>query len=230
MFPRSVLIGSLVGGSLALGATPAVSLAQGGRLIDEGSFVVTRKGAPPATESFKIVRLDADLIQATGHLSSGDEQVTSALKTDSLGTPISYEVMARTRNTPTARIQAAFRGGRLSALSSDQHGNESMKEYPVATGHCLILDPGLLHLTYFVALSGRTGRVEVISPRSAQRLPSTLTAHGQEPIQVGGQTVSGTHYTLANATGTREFWVDAAGRLLRVEADGATAVREELPR
>ena len=226
---RSVLIGSLLGSSLALGATPAASLAQG-RLIDEGSFIVSRNGAPAATESFKIVRLDTDLIQATGHESLGDEQVTSSLKADSMGTPIAYELMMRTRNTPTMRIQAAFRGGRLSALSSDQHGNESMKEYPVASGRCLILDPGLLHLTYFVALSGHTGRLEVISPRTAQRLPSTLTAHGQEPIQVGGQTVSATHYTLANATGTREFWVDAAGRLLRVEADGATAVREEVPR
>jgi len=229
MFPRSVLISSLLGGFLALGATPAVSQAQG-RLVDEGTFIVTRPGAASATESFKIVRLDADLIQATGHESFGDEQITSSLKADSLGTPIAYELLMRIRNTPTLRVQAAFRGGRLSALSSDQHGNESMKEYPVATGHCLILDDGLLHLTYFVALSGRTGRLEVISPRSARRLPSTLSAHGMEPIQVAGHTVTATHYTLANATGTREFWVDESGRLMRVEAGGATAVREEMPR
>jgi hypothetical protein len=229
MFPRSVLIGSLFGSSLALGVTPTLSLAQG-RLVDEGTFIVTRPGAAAATESFKIVRLDTDLIQATGHESFGDEQITSSLKTDSLGTPIVYELMMGTRNARTMHIQAAFRGGRLSALSSDQHGNESMKEYPVASGHCLILDDGLLHLTYFVALSGRTGRLEIISPRLARRLPSTLTAHGMEPIQLAGRTVTATHYSLANATGTREFWVDGAGRLLRVESSGATAVREELPR
>jgi hypothetical protein len=103
MFPRTVLIGSLLGAVLTLGATPALSLAQG-RLVDEGTFIVTRPGGASATESFKIVRLDADLIQATGHESFGDQQITSSLKADSLGTPIAYELLMRTRNTPTMRV------------------------------------------------------------------------------------------------------------------------------
>ena len=44
-----------------------------------------------------------------------------------------------------------------------------------------------------------------------------ISAHGLEPIDVGGQSVTATHYSLVNGADRREFWVDADGRVLRVE-------------
>src|SRR5581483_7276109 len=108
----------------------------------------------------------------------------------------------------------------------------SMHEYPATTGQCLILEDDLLHQTYFAALTQHRGGFEVISPRSARGSTVTLEAHGLEPVTVAGRSVTGTHYTLTSGGTKRDFWVDAAGRLLLVEVPslGLKATREELPR
>jgi hypothetical protein len=122
-------------------------------------------------------------------------------------------------------------GGRLSELSKDGRGNESMTEYPVATGRSLILEDELLHQTYFVVLGKRSGSVQVIEPRGAHRVTLTLAAIGLEPVTIGGRSTTATHYSLGNGLGRRDFWVDSAGRVLRVEtSQGLKALREELPR
>ena len=202
-----------------------------GRVIDEGVFSITRTGAPAATESFKIVRAEGDAILATGQLTAGSGRLTSALTTDAAGTPVKYELFAYENGTVTQHVNALAQGGRLSALSKDGHGNESMTEYPLTAGKSLILDDDLVHQTFFVTLGKRSGSVQVIEPRSAHRLSLTLAAIGLEPVTVGGRSATATHYSLGNALGRRDFWVDSQGRVLRVEtSQGLKAVREELPR
>ena len=62
--------------------------------------------------------------------------------------------------------------------------------------------------------------------------PITLSASGLEPIDVGGRSVTATHYSLASGPVRTEFWVDAEGRVLRatIPSQGVVATREELPR
>jgi hypothetical protein len=219
---------------LAATASPAsAALAQaGGRLIDEGTFVITRQGAPSQTESFRIVRLDDATIRATGQLTSGTTRTSSTLVTDTLGTPVEYRLEVRENGALTTSIAAVARSGRLSARTTLQHGDESMREFPITRGSCLILEDELLHQAYFAGLARRGGAFQVISPRSAKSRSATLTAHGLEPVTVGGRSVTATRYSLDNGTGRRDFWVDSAGRLLRVELPdaGIRATREELPR
>jgi hypothetical protein len=58
-----------------------------------------------------------------------------------------------------------------------------------------------------------------------------IAAHGMEPIDVGGQSVTATHLSLVNGADRRDFWVDGDGRVLRAEtSSGLKAVRDELPR
>jgi len=225
---RSVLQSAAV---LALSASSLLGQAAG-RLIDEGTFNITRPGAPAATESFRIRSGDAGTIVATGQLIAGTHRINSVLTTDSLGTPIEYRVEVRENGTPTLTVLAAARAGRLSARSQLARGDESMREYPVVAGNCLVLDDELLHQTYFVALTKRTGNVQVIKPRAAHGGTLTVQAHGLEPITVAGRQVTATRYTLVNGSGERNFWVDAAGRLLQIEvpSTGLKASREELPR
>jgi hypothetical protein len=202
-----------------------------GRVIDEGVFSITRTGAPAATESFKIVHAEGDAILATGQVTAGGRRLTSALTTDATGTPVKYELSAYENGALTQHVGALAQGGRLSTLSKDGHGNESMTEYPLATGKSLILDDDLVHQTYFVTLAKRSGMVQVIEPRSAHRLTLTLAAIGPEPVTIGGRSATATHYSLGNGLGRRDFWVDSEGRVLRVEtSQGLKAVREELPR
>ncbi|HEV8498117.1 MAG TPA: hypothetical protein VGQ56_14685, partial [Gemmatimonadaceae bacterium] len=176
---------------LVLAGVPA--LAQG-RVIDDGIFSITKPGTPAATESFKIVRADGDAMLATGQLTAGSRRMTSALTTDSLGTPVKYDLSVYENGALVQHVGALAQGGRLSALSKDGRGNESMTEYPLSTGKSLVLEDDLLHQTYFIALSKRSGSLQVIEPRGAHRLTLTLAAVGLEPVVIGGRSVTATHY------------------------------------
>lgn len=226
--PRSVLFTTVAAAVLVASASPC--LAQG-RILDEGVLVITRPGAAQQTESFRI-QTDNGLIKATGQLNAGTQRISSALTTDSSGTPVEYHLEVRENGAPAMTLTALARAGRLTARAQQARGDESMREYPVAAGNCLILEDELLHQTYFVSLVKRSGRVQVIKPRAAHGGTLTVVALGLEPVTIAGRQVTATHYSLTNGTGRREFWVDAAGRLLQVEipATGLKAVREELPR
>ena len=212
---------------------PARANAQG-RVVDEGTFLVSRDGAPPATENFRITAIDNGQIQATGQVSAGTHRATSRFIADSLGTPVEFwlNMYDGPGRVPATEVHALVRGGRLSALSKNRDGDEAMHEYPVTPGRCLILDDQLVHLAYFVGLAKRTGALEVIDPRGARDGRYNLTAHGLEPVVIGGKTVTGTHYTLSGPTGNRDFWTDASGLLLKLEIPAAkvVATREEPPR
>jgi hypothetical protein len=212
---------------LAFGASPVLAQV---RAIDEGTFTVTKAGAPTVTESFRIIRRDDGQITATSHQVSGTQQTWSTLTTDSSGTPVKYEMRVTDKGAALFNVTAQARAGRLAALSTTQAGDESMREYPMTGGRSLILEPGLLHQLYFVTLVKRPSGFQVIEPRAAHSSAVSLAPKGLEPVDVGGKSVTGTHYTLTAGPARYEFWVDAQGRLLRVEAQGTVATREEAPR
>jgi len=208
----------------------STALAQG-QLIDEGAFTVTKPGGQTQTETFKIVRLDADVLQATGQILAGNQRVTSRLRTDASGVPLEYARTVWEGRNKVSEVTAAASTGRLSVLTRNQRGDESMREYPLSGGRNLILDDDLLHETYFVTLAkSKTGRTQIIDLQSPRPVSYTVTARGLEPIQVGGRTVTATHYSMESGSVRRDFWVDSTGRLLRVEASsGLKATREDLP-
>lgn len=219
--------------AVALAATAVCSapLSAQGRPVDEGTFIVTHTGAAPATESFKIWRLESGALLATGSAISGAQRITSSLRTDSVGTPLTYTVTVRDGGSVRDSVVVATRGTRLQSHAL-AHGDESMREYQVNPGGTLILEDDLVHQLFFAALAKRVGGLQVINPRASRGVNATLTAHGLEPIDVGGKTVTAARYSLNGGSGRRDFWVDSAGRLLRVDAPGLglKAVREELPR
>ena len=201
-----------------------------GRIIDEGTFAVTRAGAPH-TENFRIARIENGLIRATGQVVGPAQRVSSSLTVDSLGNPVAYDVTVTEKGVKTANVTAMGGSGRLSAKSSNQRGDESMREYPLTLGHSILLDDGLVHQLYVATLGKRSGSVNVIDPRASHTGTATLSAMGLEPVEIGGKSVTATHYSLGGPV-KRDFWVDASGRLLRVEipSQQLVATREELPR
>ena len=215
---------------LASGVSAVPVLAQG-RPVDEGTFIVSRHGGAVQTENFKIWRLEGGALLATGSLISGAQRVTSSLRTDSLGTPVLYTVTVRDGGALRDSVVVAARGTRLQS-HAQAHGDESMREYQVSAGNTLILEDDLLHQLFFLPLGKHAAAVQLINPRAARVSNATLIAHGLEPIEAGGKSVTAAHYSLNAGSGRRDFWIDSAGRLLRVEASGAglKAVREELPR
>lgn len=214
----------------AVGLFGSPALAQT-RVVDEGTFVVLKGGAPARTESFKIARNNG-LITATATLSAGQQTMTSSLTTDTLGTPSLYELHVKENGAKAVDLRAVSRAGRLTSLATFRAGDESMREYPLASGKTLIVEPGILNHLYFVALAKTPGVYQVVEPRAAKSSSATLSARGLEPIDVAGRQVTATHYSLVVGSARYDFWVDAQGRLLRVDsaAEGLSATREELPR
>ena len=216
--------------ALTLGASP---LAAQNWAVDEGTFVVAKAGGAGFTESFKIKRGPGSLITATGSLTVGTQLTTTSLTTDSVGTPIQYMLGVTKAGTQALRVRATATGPRrFTASSSASGGEESMKEYPIAAGRSVILEPGFLHQLYFLPLHGRTGRVQVLEPGAAHISNAVLTLKGLDNIRVAGKAVTATRYSLTGLPAETDFWIDAEGRLLRVDvpSQGLSATREEAPR
>lgn len=217
--------------ALLVAALPSAVQAQGGgRIVDEGTFTVTKPGAPTAAESFRITKTENDLLQGTAQASAGSRKITSRLIADSTGLPSDYGLVVLEGRDTLFRVRVAGTGGRLSATSSNRRGDESMREYPSAPA-TIIVDDDLVHLVYFAAIRGRTGTVHLINPRTGATANATVAAQGLEPIDIGGKSTTATHYVMSGGPIRRDFWLDSSRRLLRLETSaGLKAIREELPR
>jgi hypothetical protein len=209
----------------------AIRLPAQGRPIDEGTLILTRAGAPVGTETFRVVAVGnetAGQMKLTGQRSVGEQRTSTSLLTDSLGTPASYALSVKDGRTEVFQLTAQGAPGRLASIWRDQQRNESMKEFVVTPGTTVILDDDLCQHFALVGLHRRSGQLKIIVPRTGREFSETLAPAGMESIEVGGRAVTATKYGLGAG---RQFWIDAAGRLLRVVLpNGITATREELPR
>jgi uncharacterized protein DUF6134 len=210
---------------------PSVLQGQGGgKIIDEGTFTVTKPGAPSAAESFRITRSEQAIYQATSQASAANRKITSRLITDSTGLPTDYGLVVLEGRDTLFKVRVAGTGARLSATSSNRRGDESMREYPSAAA-TIIVDDDLVHLAYFTMLGKRAGTLHLINPRTGATATATIGSQGLEPIEIGGKSTTATHYVMTGGPVRRDFWLDSAGRLLRLETSaGLKAIREELPR
>jgi hypothetical protein len=217
---------------LTIGASP---LAAQSWAVDQGTFVVAKGTSAGLTESFTIKRGAGGLITATGNQTLGTLRTTSSLTTDSVGTPAQYELQVRKQGAMSLRVVAMANGTRrltTRSSASTSGGEESMREYPVAFGHTLVIEPGLLHHYFFLALNAKSGRVQVIEPGAARSVTALVTSRGLDNISVAGKPATATRYSVSGLAADADFWVDAQGRLLRVDvpSQGLSATREEPPR
>ncbi|HKN67484.1 MAG TPA: hypothetical protein VJW73_14470 [Gemmatimonadaceae bacterium] len=205
------------------------------RTLDEGTFLVTKGGAPAGRESFRITlsaRGSAEAYRATAQVVLGERRIVPTLTCDSLGAPISYDVSVQGGTDPTARLQARARPGRFSSMLRTREG-ESTREYVVPAG-VVVLDDDIVHQLYFLTLGGRrSGTVTVLAPRTGIQAVATLQSLGAGSVDIGGVSVPGTHLVLtAPGFARRDFWIDAGGRVLKaaIPEYGIVAQRDEPPR
>lgn len=224
----------LCGVLLAVGATALPSrgaLAQGAP-FDEGSFVVTRDGAPVGKEAFRILKSTGkdQIYTSTAQCAFGERRIFPALTADRAGMPLLYQVDVKNGGEVEERLRATGRPGRLHAVLQTRTG-ESSKEYLISSG-AVILDEDVFHQHFFLPLARRTGDVSVIVPRRNGQVSGRLEERGTEKIKVDGREVSALHLIVTLPDGARDLWFDESGRLLKVAvpARGLVALREELPR
>jgi hypothetical protein len=233
-------LGSLVVTQAALLASVVAPLSMTGaqapsRTLDEGTFLISRGGAPVGRESFRIsqsARGSAEAYRATAQVVLGDRRIIPTLTCDSLGGPISYDVSVQGGSDATARLQARARPGRFSSMLRTREG-ESTREYVVPAG-VVVLDDDVVHQLYFLTIGARrSGSITVLAPRTGVQAVATLQSLGASSVDIGGASVTGTHLVLtAPGFARREFWIDAGGRVLRaaIPERGIIAQRDESPR
>jgi len=218
---------------LATAGTFARPLAAQTRVLDEGTFAITRNGAPAGREVFRIVRVPSpsgELYRATAQISAGERRLAPTLLADSSGSAQSYEVGVRDGNHSVLQLKATARPARLAVLELTPNG-ESVKEY-VVPRRTLVLDSEIFHHYFLVPLASRGGNVAVIDPQGHTQFTALVRLVGSESVDIGGRAVAATHFSLSGNGGQRDFWVDSEGRVLKVALTdrGLIALREELPR
>lgn len=203
-------------------------------VVDEGTFMVTRKGAPIGRESFRIVRAPApggQVFRATGQSALGDNRVTTSLGTDSSGVPVSYESELTQRGEVVQQLKGRGRPGRFSVLVQTKSG-ESVREYVLNNG-ALLMDDDVFHHFYFVPVAAQHAQLIVVAPRSAEQGRYRLEERGNDNVEIAGRIIASRHFALIGPTGaTRDVWVDDKGRLLKVSVQekGLVALRDDPPR
>ena len=216
--------------ALAALAATASPLAAQITVVDEGSFTVTL-GGRTGREDFRIVRAPVAgemTLVASGTAVVGTARSVVALRTDTLGGPITYQLEGREGGEVRERITAQVARDRLATRSQTPRG-ESAREYFLHDG-MVIFDDGEAHQYYFLTLLGQEN-VTAVLPRRNVVAQFRVISRGDEPIEIAGTTVVARHYAIGDAAGERQLWTDAAGRVLRVEAPmlGLVAVRDALP-
>jgi hypothetical protein len=219
---------------LGLAVLPSAIRAQTSAVVDEGTFMVTQKGSPLGRESFRIKRELApggQVYQATAESSLGDKRITTRLGTDSSGVPVSYEAETKQGKDVVQRLQGRGRPGRFSVLMQSFNG-ESAREYVLNHG-ALLLDEDVFHHFFFVPLAVQHAELVVIAPRSSQQGRFKLEERGAEGVEIAGRTLEGRHFALIDSAGaSRDVWIDAKGRLLKVAIPvrELVALRDDPPR
>jgi hypothetical protein len=205
--------------------------------LDEGTFRILVGGREVGVETFSIRQngegADAVVI-AQGRVvlnDNGGSEVIANVQVAGAGLrPVAYDL--ELRGADARRIRGSVTGTRASARTLSRTG-ETMREYLVTDG-AVILDDGVAHHYYFIAQRATAGaaRTAVMVPRESRQLVATLRVGGEESVSAGGTTTRARRLTVEPAGGdTRNVWIDAQGRVLRVEVPGRnyTAVRTTLP-
>jgi hypothetical protein len=205
------------------------------RTIDEGTFLISRGGAPAGRESFRITRSGpgaGESYRATAQVALGDRRIVPMLTCDSTGSPVSYDVAVQGGSEQGVRLQARARPGRFTSMLRTRDG-ESTHEYFVPSG-VVVLDDDVVHQLYFVTLRGRrSGSLTLLAPRTGAQAVASLENQGAASVEIGGSSIAATHFVLSAAGfSRRDFWIDSAGRVLRaaIPDRGLVAQRDELPR
>ena len=227
---RFARAGAIAGALLAAAPHPAASQVS---IVDEGSFMIFRASVRVGRETFTIRRSIApneDVYVANATVDFDAQHLAPALRTDTSYAPLAYQMEVRTNDQLQLRLKGVIGRGRFTARVRTPSG-EATREYIVSEG-ALVIDDDVFHQYYFLAqrLHGSSFTVPVVIPTRNVQVTMRVQVVGVERITIGGTPTDARRLnaTLAGGT-TRDIWVDAEGRVLKVTLGDVTALRDELP-
>ena len=228
----------LVAAALPLSSTRASAQAV---LLDEGSFVVSIAGRPVGMETFRIGRAgladDAQVI-AQGSLEleveGGERIVESALAT--VGTRMSLDAyQAKVSGQGALQVFLQWRGDRLVAeTTSAEAVEERIYRRALPGTPTVLLDHLLAHHYFFLTPHERAGDapILVVRPRPGSQVRAVLRSEGVEALAIGDEELRARRLRLELGGAVHDIWLDARGRVLRVEIPGDeyVALRRDPPK
>lgn len=209
--------------------TASAVTAPQGPLLDAGTLLITRGGAPIGRENFTIRR----------GRSSGPDGYTIAttvlyppaaprmrltpvveLGADSLPVQVQFDIFGDGQR----RVYVQF-GPRRITVRVVRPGGESARELPV-TGREAVADDSVFAL-YALLPGGQP--FQVIQPRSADTRPARITEEGTGQTTLAGVAHELVHRILHLGAEERHLWFDRDGKLQKVEVPSAGVVAERVP-
>jgi hypothetical protein len=214
-------------------AAPTAALAAQVQVLDRGSVTWRRDGTPVAREEFSIRQVPetggtAWIAQAT--VVRGAERILPALRADSAGHVLKYQVEVRQASGRVSFTAGEAVGGRW--IERGQRGSaETAREFAVADG-AFLYDPTFAHQLTLLLRAAPPTAVPVLRPGARSLTSATVRDRGAERVVIGTTSIDARRYEVRLADGTAvDAWADAAGRILRVSfpADRLVAEREDPP-
>lgn len=201
-------------------------------VVDEGTFVLRENGSEVGREVFAIRRSGTGpgavvIAQGRVELGGADDLVTSLEVSGEGFRPATYAVQVE--GDQPQRIAGRVSGGRFSARIISPAG-EMMREYLAGDG-AVIVDDGVAHQYYFIAqqLDGASFTVPLIIPRQSRQVSASVSVGATESITIGGRSIQARRLDVRPAgLPERSVWVDAEGRVLRLEVSGHGMSAERL--
>jgi hypothetical protein len=208
-------------------------------VLDQGSFRLTISGREVGTETFSIKQTGAGenaVVLASGRVvldtARAGEELSALLQVSGAALrPAAYQVTVT--GPQKQEIAGRVVGSRFSAKILSSAGEE-MREYLAGEG-AVVVDEGVAHHYYFLAqrVSTESAQVPIIIPRRNQQVMARVSTRGSEPVTVGAEQLPGRKLVVSAPGGPdRHVWVDAQGRVLRLEipARNYVAARQAAPK
>jgi hypothetical protein len=203
--------------------------------LDEGSFTIMRGTDRIGREDFSIRSAPSSTgpaLVAHGVIVIGARRIEPSLNADTTGAVLKYQTEVRENGRVTVTYSGELARDHYRARSNRPDG-ESAREFRLPPGTVAAEDE-VVHQLWFIARRGPGATVSVLAP--LRNLVETIRVElvGNERMTIDTRQFETQHLRLRTegSGATREVWVDAAGRLLKVTipATRIVAVRDEGPR
>jgi hypothetical protein len=210
----------------ALGSARAASAQS--VLIDAGSFRLSVGGREVGRDSFNIRRTGAGAetrILAQGWVDVNSRRINSLLETNAAYGFTRYQ--ATVSGSESAEFSASINGRRMEVAVRTPAG-EQAREARAREGAVLLEENVAHHYFFLGALAKEGSRLPVIVPRAEEQADFEIGAITSERLTVGGQQIDAKRLQITSNGLERLIWVDAQGRVLRVEIPSTGFLAERL--
>jgi hypothetical protein len=197
-------------------------------LIDAGSFRLSVGGREVGRDSFNIRRTGAGTetrILAQGWIDVDQRRISSLLETTGGFGLTRYQ--ANVTGAESSEFHATVNGRRL-LLGARSSAGEQAREARAREGAVLLEENVAHHYFFLGALAREGGRLPVIVPRVDEQADFVVGSITPERVTVGGQEIAARRVQVMAEGRERLVWVDAEGRVLRVEIPSTGFLAERL--